>query len=309
MNKTYSLMLIVFLCKNNILCCNIAGLDLSLLKMSLFVNIVQGNLEKVKNIIEFVGPKENFENIIFDNCCYSRKYKDLTGKDLYIPGFMPIHVAALAGKLEIFRYLVEEKKVGINIENTDSKESAVFIAASNGNLDIVDYCLSNGMDVDAKNNSEYKFFKKTLLERVLEKGYPAYCLFNFGATISEDNLKNAKEGGDKDFYRYINMVKEFDSKKTIEEKADFAVKNSSEGFEAPNITFSFKDLIKVFLLRVEKSKISIEDKNKFSKLIFRDVHEREFKINLLDSICKKNCVKLYNQPCKSKFCDVNIRFS
>jgi hypothetical protein len=165
------------------------------------------------------------------------------------------------------------------------------------------------MDVDAKNNSEYKFFEKTLLERFLEKGFPAYCLIGFGATVSEDNLKKAKEGSDKDFFKYINMVKEFDSKKTIEEKADFAVKNSSEGFEAPNITFSFKDLIKVFLLRVEKSKISIEDKSKFSKLILRDVHEREFKTNLFNSISKESCLELYNQPCKSKFCDVNIRFS
>jgi len=61
---------------------------------------------------------------------------------------IPIHIAVENNKIEIVKYLIEEKKVNINIREIYNRRTPLHIASQRGFLDIVKYLIEKGANIN-----------------------------------------------------------------------------------------------------------------------------------------------------------------
>ena len=76
-----------------------------------------------------------------------------------------LHVASESDKLHIVKYLIEKQNVDINIKGNDEMTPLHF-ACSESNLSIVEYLISKGADIEAKD-----YLDKTPLHYACQKGH------------------------------------------------------------------------------------------------------------------------------------------
>lgn len=108
------------------------------------------------------------------------------GQDLNKPnkyGVTPIHVAALKGDLELFKFL-EEK--GADPKITADTTSTLHIAMNSQNKDLARYLIAKGFDVNSSNKHG-----NTPLHIASRKCHPALVdlLISFGADVNKPNKK------------------------------------------------------------------------------------------------------------------------
>ena len=123
--------------------------------------------------------------------------------------------------LEIFKYLIEEKKIDINIKN-DSGKTVLFYACANDNLELVKYLVEHGADVNAKDKDGISVILNTLIESI---GHPislstlkpkgenleiVKCLVEHGAYIDDDILFVACHTGELELVKYLIEEKKLD---------------------------------------------------------------------------------------------------
>ncbi len=111
-------------------------------KLKLFEAIERNNIREVKELIN--------HGVSID----ARNNKRQT----------PLHSAAFNGKLEVVKYLMEEKHVGFNVKDKDGR-TPLHLAATNGQLEIVKYLVEKGGDVNVKDN-----YGGTLLQSAVYNG-------------------------------------------------------------------------------------------------------------------------------------------
>lgn len=116
----------------------------------------------------------------------TEKYKDVS----------PIHLAAISGKVEILKKLLNDKN--INLESKGFKNTPLNFAAMNCNLEALDYLISKGADI----NHQDKSGNTPLIYSSKAKCYPAMVIL----LESEANpfLKNDK---DLDLAHYLKKSK------------------------------------------------------------------------------------------------------
>jgi len=68
-------------------------------------------------------------------------------------GRYPIHIGAHSGQLVTVKYLIDERNVNINAKCCTSSTTSLHLAAKEGHIEVVDYILNNGGDVDSTDSS------------------------------------------------------------------------------------------------------------------------------------------------------------
>jgi len=117
-------------------------------KKELFDAIVKGYLNKVKILMDKQDP-----NVTFGCCYYNQRYCELLGEEnrRFVLGFTPIHLAASLGRLQLLKYLVEEKKVDVNsVTSFDIQKTPLICASKEGHLGVVNYLIKKNADIEKK---------------------------------------------------------------------------------------------------------------------------------------------------------------
>ena len=95
-----------------------------------------------------------------------------------------LHLSSMYGKLDIVRFCVEEKGLNVDIRDRHG-DTALYWAAREGQLQVLQHLLSSGADVNMKNK-----FGKTALHEAARKGYLQVLqhLLSSGADVNEKDI-------------------------------------------------------------------------------------------------------------------------
>ena len=112
------------------------------LEQNIFIACSQGKLSSVQWLVE----KENVDVL--------KKVVSTNFKEGIWQGNTPIHIAGKKGQLPIVQYLVEKHNVDVNVKGR-SDRTPLHEACINGHFQIVEYLLSKGADIEAKDMYGY----------------------------------------------------------------------------------------------------------------------------------------------------------
>lgn len=149
-------------------------------ELNLIVQAADGNLEKVKYLVEELGVDIHIQNELpllwaADNHHYEVvKFLIKKGANIHVENEEVLLSVAIGGNLEMVKYLVEE--LGADIHAHD--EIILTWAAEYGHDDIVDYLIKKGADIDiALSNcddeaiSSLTIYKKQYIKIEMYKGH------------------------------------------------------------------------------------------------------------------------------------------
>ncbi|KAL5258380.1 hypothetical protein ACHWQZ_G009025 [Mnemiopsis leidyi] len=160
-----------------------------------------------------------------------------------------LHIASKEGKLDIVRYCVQEKKVDVNIQDSEG-QTALHLAAGRGDLQVIKYLWEKGADVNIQDSRG-----EAALHRAADRGHLQVIkyLWEKGADV---NIQDSE--GMTALHRAVNSGHLQVFKYLLEKGADVNIQNS-EGKTALHRAVFRRDLQVIDFLLEKEADVNIQD--------------------------------------------------